>query len=32
VPHYMKMLRALDRGDAAEARRLRDEARRQIQY
>ncbi|HUK61153.1 MAG TPA: enoyl-CoA hydratase/isomerase family protein [Stellaceae bacterium] len=32
VPHYMKMLRALDRDDAAEARGLRDEARRQIQY
>jgi len=32
VPHYMKMLRALDRGDAAEAQRLRDEARRLIQY
>jgi enoyl-CoA hydratase len=32
VPHYMKMLRALDRNDVPEAKRLRDEARRQIQY
>jgi hypothetical protein len=31
VPHYMKILRALDRDDAAEARRLREEARRLIQ-
>jgi enoyl-CoA hydratase len=31
VPHYMKMLRALDRDDVDEARRLRDEARRLIQ-
>ncbi len=32
VPHYMKILRALDRGDAGDARRLRDEARKLIQY
>jgi enoyl-CoA hydratase/carnithine racemase len=31
VPHYMKILRALDHDDAAEARRLREEARRLIQ-
>ncbi len=32
VPHYMKMLRALEEGEVAEAKRLRDEARRLIQY